>query len=138
MNIPTRFQEFDHGFRVEWYEGDIVLFEGSSQSRPAMDIWAEQVLKDTRLKEGRIKHIMDLSESETVITPYLRSKVKEVNDAYPDVTGFVAVIVRESLLTKAIRLFINREMMRGQPSMEAHIFFNRDDALAWLREQNLE
>lgn len=139
MNTPTRTQEFDVGVIVEWYDdNDIVLFAGSSQSRPAMDIWAEQVLADTRRKEGRIKHVIDLTANQTVITPYLRSKVKEVNNAYPNVTGFVAVIVRENLLTQAIRLFINREMMRGLPSMNARMFFNRDDALAWLREQNFD
>lgn len=139
MNTPTRTEEFEHSVTVEWYEDDIVAFTNNDQlSRGAMDVWAQKVIEETTRSEGKVRHIMDLSHSGAVITPYLRSKVKEINEAYPDVTGYVAVVFKEGLITQAIRLFVNRELTKQQRGMKSHICFSRDEALLWLREQSFD
>lgn len=139
MTESSRTEELDTGIKIEWYDDDtIIVFSGMQQSRPIMDSLAQKVIEETSRTHSKIRHILDVSANMAVITPYLRSKVKEINQANPDVIGYVAIIVKETLMTQAIRLFINREMARQQPGIKLNIYFNREDALVWLRAQSFE
>jgi hypothetical protein len=75
--------------------------------------------------------LYDLSLPGAMVTPYMRAKTAEVNQLRADVGGRVAMVVRRDTTGNLLNMFTQ---LRPQDQRPLRVWFNRDDALAWLRE----
>lgn len=110
MSDISHKEEFDNDVCLEWLDNNqIVIFSAPRPSRDTVDTWEEKVIEVTDQYRYTVRYIHDFSQSRVVLTPYAREKAKLVNDTHP-----------------------------GQPNITNRIFFNREDALAWLRKFPVE
>lgn len=139
MSEISRKEVFGHDVCLEWLDNDqIVIFSATRPSRDTVDTWAEKVIEITDQYRYKVRYIHDFSQSQVVLTPYAREKAKLVNDTHPDAKGYVAVILQRSILSQALRLFLNHDLLKRQPNITNRVFFNREDALDWLRQFPVE
>lgn len=69
-----------------------------------------------------------------MMTPYLRQKIKGVQDNYPEVVGRSAMIGQSSIFSQVLRLFANREMPLRSPKLQVRVVFSQEEAIEWLSE----
>ncbi len=139
MSEIIRKEVFDNDVCLEWLDNDqIVIFSAPRPSRSTVDTWAEKVIEITDKYRHKVRYIHDFSQSRVVLTPYAREKAKIVNSTHPDAKGYVAVILQRTVLSSALSLFLKQDLLRRQPNIINRIFFNREDALAWLRKFPVE
>lgn len=119
---------------VEWLDdGAIIIFKANEQTNEAIDVWAQAIMDIAVERPQDIAFIHDFSSISPTLTPYVRTRIQQVN-AEPN-KGYVAVILSESALSRVIQFFVNRELVHLQPDVEHRVFFDRDEAVAWMRSR---
>jgi hypothetical protein len=135
MDESTTQQELVPGIHREaLYNGRLVVFKIEKMTRKVVDAWIDACDKEMQrcLEEARpLLILQDLASPNASQTPYSRERGATLQDAYPDLSGRIAYILPDTPDNQRIRLFIRR-----QPNTyrTRSIFFNRDEAVAWLRE----
>ena len=139
MTAPLRKEEFAHDVTVEWLDDDqIVIFSALQPTRAALDMWVEKVIEVTDVAPYKVRYIHDFSKALFVLTPYGREAAKRVNEAHPDATGYAGILLHRSILSSAIRFFLNHDLVKRQPNLTSRVFFTREEALTWLRQFPVE
>ncbi len=75
--------------------------------------------------------LYDLSLPGAMLTPYMRTQTAEVNALREDVRGRVAMVMRRDTTANLLSMFAQ---LRENSQRPLRVWFNRVDALAWLRE----
>lgn len=139
MTEQLRKEEFSHGVTVEWLDEDqIVVFSALRPARATIDTWAEKVIEITDIYRYKVRYIHDFSKRHFVLTPYGRETAKRVNDVHTDAKGYVAILLQPSVISNAIRFFLNHDLLKRQPDITSRVFFTREEALTWLRKFPIE
>lgn len=124
----------NQGVFVEWLDdGAIVVFRAEADDNEAVDAWADFITTIAAERPNDIAFIHDFSSISPTVTPYIRQKVKEVN-VEPN-HGYVAVVLSRSVLSMMVRFFVNNEVVHLQPDVEHRIFFDREEAIEWMRHK---
>ncbi len=124
------------GLTVEQlHDGQIVIFTVHDMSPATVEAWANKVIELTEARQAKnIHYIHDASHVAFSMTPHFRRHSERITAAHPDAEGYVGIILRESLLLKVTRIFIENLVKRSQPKITTRIFFDRSYALDWLTE----
>lgn len=126
------------GVSVEEIDGgDIIVFRLANQSRQSIDAWTEEVIRYNQQYQDKIAYIHDLTRPKLALTSYGRKRIKDMN-ANKDNRGHVAVVMPHGPIVAVARFFLNREIIGVQPNVEIRLFYEMDEALAWLRERVAE
>ena len=124
----------NQGVFVEWLDdGAIVIFRAETDDNEAVDVWADFITTIAAERPNDIAFIHDFSSISPTVTPYIRQKVKEIN-VEPN-QGYVAVVLSRSVISMMVRFFVNNEVVHLQPDVEHRIFFDRDQAIDWMRHK---
>jgi hypothetical protein len=128
--------ETTSGLTVEQlHDGQIVIFTVHDMSPATVEAWANKVIEMTEARQAKhICYIHDASYVAFSMTPHFRRHSERIAAAHPDAEGHVAIILRESILLKLTRIFIENLVKRAQPKIATRIFFERGQALEWLTE----
>lgn len=125
--------------RREWlHNRHIVIYTVFDVSRTVVDVWAEAVidLMEKWPPDRAYLAIYDVSNIPS-LTPYARKRAEDIarvaaNLAHID--GAYAVVLKRNFLSMIIRLFVLRDLPGQNPKFKRRVFFDRDEALAWLEE----
>ena len=114
--------------------GRIVIFTITEMTRTTVDAWIEGCLaymRDCVTKEYPMLVLQDLSDPNVTQTPYSKERGAEATTAMPELSGRTAFVLPKTAAALRIQFFI-----RGQSNhhRQREAFFDRDSALAWLRE----
>ena len=120
--------------RIVLDDGRIKIFIVEKMTRSVVDAWIDAC--DTEMKtclaSGQpLRIVQDLSGPEVTQTPYSRARGQELTDAYPELGGRIAFVLPDTLANQRIRLFVLRQPHQYR---QRRVFFDRDEAIAWVRE----
>jgi hypothetical protein len=124
------------GLTVEQlHDGQIVIFTVHDMTPATVESWANNVIEMTDARQAKnIYYVHDASHVAFSMTPYFRRHSERIASAHPQAEGYVGIILRESLLLKVTRIIIENLVKRSQPKIATRIFFNRSEAVDWLKE----
>lgn len=127
-------QTLPHGVQITHMDGEVVVFYLPNVKRETIDEWIDQVIAIGDERQDNIRFLHDLSDVGIMLTSYARRRVQDVFQAHPDAQGKVALLVSDGFFARVVKLFMDRDMTRAQPGVAQKLLFDRDAALAWLRE----
>jgi hypothetical protein len=67
-----------------------------------------------------------------IMTPYIRSKLKEFTDAYPDLAGKAAAVIPGTPMAHAVRMYM---MLEAKKYRQRRTFFTLEEAIEWLLQE---
>lgn len=138
---PELIQELGHGISYEAYDGGkfhAVRTQGDS-SRPAVDIWCEQVyhLLRTNPPGEPLCVLYDLSHPKQTLTPYNRSRTSELAKQFPrELRAYTAALLSKSLLNQLVAIFITTLTVGS--NHKVRIFYDEAQAWEWLQDRRAE
>lgn len=115
-------------------DGQILVCTIENLPRSVIDAWIEICDQDMQkcLAEKRpVLILQNLSNSRATQTPYSKERGEELTESYPELTGRIAFVMPDTSDNQRLKLFVQRQPHQYR---ERRIFFNHDDAIAWLRE----
>lgn len=134
----SNLRDIGNGVSVEEIDdGNIVIFRVAKQSRQAIDTWTDEVILYNEKYRDRIAYVHDLTKPNLALTSYARKRIEDMN-ANKDNRGHVAVVMPHGPVVAVARFFLNREIIGMQPHVETKLFYEIDEALAWVRERVAE
>ncbi|MCI0708700.1 MAG: hypothetical protein L0154_00920 [Chloroflexi bacterium] len=134
----SNMRDAGHDVSVEEIDdGDIIIFRLANQSRESIDAWTEEVIRYNERYQDKIAYIHDLTRPKLALTSYGRKRIKDMN-ANRENRGHVGVVMPHGPIVAVARFFLNREIFAMQPNVEIRLFYEMDEALAWLRERVAE
>lgn len=82
---------------------------------------------------------IDVATSRVTVTPYMRKGLRDVGrDVGQRMAGRTAYVLKRSVLSMVVRLFVLYDAAAFFPHMRFEIFYDVESALAWLEEGLLE
>ncbi len=127
---PGLTQEWLHGGRVEF-------FKLTDATRESIDAWIDTALETlaqwpaNRPYYGLVQ--MSLSVAHVVIVNgYARQRIEELLPAFPSVNGYQAILLPRTVM-KNVAGFVQR--LFEESNRPPHLFYDMDNAFAWLDEQ---
>jgi hypothetical protein len=133
VSAQPEYVDFSHGHRAELlYERQIVVIRSTADiSFAATDAWINMI--KTMMYNWPIARpyvvLYDLSDKGTRLTSYMRKRLPELWRYRRELRSVVAYYMTKSLISEIARPFI---FMQRRDGMKMGIFYNRDEALAWL------
>jgi hypothetical protein len=127
------------GLTMEWLdEGRILVLTLEYVTRTAVDTYVEackRLLKDPKIIENPVCVVQDISAHNVSLTPYFRKSLDEISDfiQHKHIHGYSAVVLRRGFMERIMRYFGNN-LQRKTPSFPSHYFFDRSEAIDWLRQ----
>jgi hypothetical protein len=122
----------------EWIdEGRIAVFTLPSVARDAIDAYFQK-LTEVMLalpEGGRLLSLHDFSHRSIMITPYFKMRSDEFNKLAKSYNwrSKTAILMSNTIAGKIIRLIADA-VSANRGDIELRFFKDRDEALAWLRE----
>lgn len=112
----------------EWLHDDhIVAYTLGDVAREAIDAWAEAVIDLQRQwpDDRSYLALYDVS-SIPALTPYARKRAEDIasNAAQMEIEGRYAVVLKRSIISMIIRLFMQRDLTERNRHFERRLFFN--------------
>jgi hypothetical protein len=133
LNIEPTETVVDEGATLELIENETIgLITMRSITRATVDEWFDINVKllTTWAKDKPYMVIHDASDRRVTITPYMRARVNDLYKMNLRKDGYAAVILPKSITAQVIQVFMR--YLRTEP-MIVQVFFNREDAVAWLK-----
>lgn len=116
-------------------DGKIVVVSGSVATHSSVDAWANTVssIKAAWPPEKPWLILHDFSQSKRGLagTPYAWKRAKELTMFRGDMRGRVAIVVPTTFFTHLTRAFF----LSVKPTATMQLFFSREEALRWLRQE---
>lgn len=123
------------------YSKRVFIYTLTDFSKPApIDAYYDRVIQDMlNLPKGAdLLFVYDVSAIPLTWTPHIRKRSNELIQAGRTLKGGrVALIFHKSIFLHFIRVFIEWQQKRFFPHVETHIFFDRQEGIAWV-EAGLE
>lgn len=136
-NLQGTRVQLEIGIFRESYENEhLTIYTGVEATRATIDAWvADAILQFSLYQPGQTYAVLyDFSHPNAVLTPYARSRALEIARLVPKNTmNYAALVVRGGIIGQAYQLFVRGA--GNAPHLQTRAFFNRDDALKWLRER---
>jgi hypothetical protein len=127
-------EQLPHGITREWMlDRRIVIYSGINTPRASVDSWFEAFKEDLLAWPADRPYLVvhDLTHKNVALTPYARKRAQDMIFLRPDLKGRSALIMRNTFASHLIELFLRQQ--RQTPRIR-HVFYNREKAVAWLRE----
>jgi hypothetical protein len=119
----------------EWvYDGRIAVITCAMLTRHSVDEWID-LTKETISNwppNQPFRLMQDGSDPRNMITPYLATRVNELNQLFPNLEGFLAVVVPHTIGGQMIKMFMNKIALHHHVTTKA--FVTRSDGLEWLSQ----
>lgn len=120
-------------WRQHFCDGQIVAFKIWDAHRATIDVWIEACLQAMYAcaRDGhRMRILQDLSARQFAQTPYSKTRGTELTEAFPELLGRTALLIRKGPDAQRIRLFILRDADPNTRQRQA--FVEPEEALQWL------
>lgn len=114
--------------------GSITVVTIKTVLRESVDAWSKWTYdRIANWQDNKKPYLVlyDMTYPNVSFTPYMRGKATETNDLRQDVKGKIALYLTRSTLATLMSLFAR---LRRSSSRQLRIFFNYDEAVAWLKE----
>ncbi len=120
-------------FTIERLEDGFDCMRLHSVSRQAIDAWFAWISEIVRNWDPVIPYrvLYDLTDNAVSYTGYMRVQALKVNEMRPEVKGRIAIYMRRDANATIVSL-VGR--VRSKSPRPFRVFYNKDEALAWLRE----
>jgi hypothetical protein len=133
---PIRTEVISEALTVEYFDNHIFLFRFtySKITRQIVDEWHSTVVNvtETNLNETEpTKTIYDIRQTQFSLTPYLRAKADDLITRNAHRMQWIGLVVERNLATQLLRFFL---MAFEKKNAKTRIFYNKEDALAWLQQ----
>ena len=138
-NAPqSSIEKINEHFSIEKvHDGRIIIYTVTSIKREIIDAWAAKMREVMLAWDAQSTYLSlhDYSDANSfVTTPHLRQRSKENAALRPELNTRTAIVIPESLMAHVTRLFVQALPKTRHAERLRRIFFNREDALAWLEE----
>ncbi|GEM_PF-3167012 len=137
-NKPTEY--YNYAIQVEWSDRNriaIISTEGD-MSREAVDLWHQVTLKTLcEWPKGEQGHLLfNMTGPKQRYTPYgVRSTRQIYKNVPPDIRGYIAVVMNDTLLLRMMNVLMQYEVSLIQGRAKQKFFVSYDEAHNWLRSK---
>ncbi len=115
-------------------DGGIVVFTLIDLADETVDVWVEACLElmERCRDEGQpLRVLQDLARPGVVQTAYSRARGNTVTNAFPDLKGRIGYVMQPGITSQRVGRYVQGQEHHYR---ERRIFYDRDEAIAWLRE----
>ncbi len=126
------------GVLRQWlHNGNLICYEISDTSRPAIDAWINAARATANSwKFGQpVLSLYEFTDRKMQLTPYLQRRASELRVMRPDLRVWAAIVLPNTLTSQllghAVQMFLQVVL---RPNSYTQIFYSRAKALAWLEE----
>ncbi|GAB1420983.1 hypothetical protein MASR2M15_11140 [Anaerolineales bacterium] len=120
---------------VGWYlyEERIIVYQIETVVAESLDMWLEHVQKKMSNwdQDQSYLALYKLIHPDITFTPYVRELAIKVNSIYPEISGRVALLMVEDMMSTLMDYFAKGRTNTPRP---LKVFHKEAEALAWLKE----
>ena len=132
-------EHFAYGIEREWYDNPLIAYIRSQgdMTESAIDVWADVLLdtKDKWVSGQPYAVIVDLTHPNQGITPYSRSRTRDLIDSVPtDELTYVSLLLPRTFINQLFRVFLRSSIFQ-RPTLQIRIHHTLDEALLWLHRK---
>lgn len=133
-------ETFNYGISLDWSDDNriaIIATEGN-MARAAVDTWAELTMRVARdwTPGQKLSALFDMTGPKQGYTPYAAKRTIDVYRATPpQVTGDVAIVMRNTVVVRLLILLIQREGRALEKRLNQRFFTDLNVAHDWLRSR---
>jgi hypothetical protein len=111
---------------------NILIITVETTNRASIESWANWITSRIHSWDEHKPYLVmyDLTHPKAVFTPHMRQASEKAFSSKQAVTGRIAVLMKKDIRAQFISIFVR---MLPKRAREARIFFDREEALAWLR-----
>jgi hypothetical protein len=137
--LPIEDQMISEGLQVEsLHDQQIRLYTFHDTRRDTWEAWYAFAAKIVDSEpDATHRYMQDFSNRQTAFTPATRGLAVAFSKKYGHISGYGAIVLQGTAFSRISRFFIEREVRKLYRNQEIRIFYNREEALAWL-ESTLE
>ena len=134
---PSSVEEFAPGCTIEWLgEGQICAMTLRTTARASFEAWAKRSseIRQQWPADHPIFLLLDVADPQYGLTPFARSRAMEISRVRPELKTYIAIITSKSFSGQIVQIFV-RSVGALFPKLNMRIFFDRQEALAWLQKE---
>lgn len=141
--IPEPGTEIAPGIKFDLLLGGKIwsyTITSKENTRAATDAWISSMMalvKDWPAGKPYFA-LHDMAHFKGGPSPYTNGRVNELRAFRPDVPGYAAVILPNSMFTQLIKLLVRASNSSNRSKVVSEVFFTRDTGLAWLEKRIIE
>ena len=116
-------------------KGRITVFTLIDLADETVDVWVEaclDLMEHCRDEGQPLRILQDLARPGVVQTAYSRARGNTVTNAFPDLEGRIGYVMQPGITSQRVGRYVQGQEHHYR---ERHIFYSREEALAWLREE---
>lgn len=134
VTVHIEDQFLSEGLHLEsLFDEQVRIYTFYDTSRDTWEAWYNIAVKICDAEPERVHRIIqDFSNRRNAFTLAARVFISRFSQQYGHVPGYAAIVLQGTAFSRIAQGFIVREASRWYRNQEIRVFYNRDEALAWL------